>query len=44
MISEEMFGVPVETRDDVPEGWIFVERDGVLEPIAAFEPGDEGDE
>lgn len=35
---------PIQTRDDVPEGWVFIDRgDGILEPFMAFEPDeDEG--
>lgn len=33
--------LPIQTRDDLPNGWVFLDvGDGILEPVLAFEPDD----
>jgi hypothetical protein len=38
----DWFPFAIKTRDDLPEGWVFVDRgDGKLEPLMAFLPDEE---
>lgn len=35
--------IPVTTRTDLPEGWVFIEAgDGNLVPVLAVKPDEEG--